>query len=127
MRELIAQEKGDDDPWDLKLARGGLTDLDFIAQGLVLAHPDKIDTQPGASTPQVIAAASESGLLSPTDSQTLLEAHHTLSDVFQWQRLMVEGPFDAAVAIASNSPATRYGRGPSFRGGDAAESWPAAR
>ena len=33
MRELIAQEKGDDDPWDLKLARGGLTDLDFIAQG----------------------------------------------------------------------------------------------
>ena len=36
MRELIAQEKGDDDPWDLKLARGGLTDLDFIAQGLVL-------------------------------------------------------------------------------------------
>ena len=38
MRELIAQEKGDDDPWDLKLARGGLTDLDFIAQGLVLAH-----------------------------------------------------------------------------------------
>ena len=61
MRELIAQEKGDDDPWDLKLARGGLTDLDFIAQGLVLAHPDKIDTQPGASTPQVIAAASESG------------------------------------------------------------------
>ena len=38
MRELIAQEKGDDDPWDLKLARGGLTDLDFIAQALVLAH-----------------------------------------------------------------------------------------
>ncbi len=34
MRELIAQEKGDDDPWDLKLARGGLTDLDFIAQAL---------------------------------------------------------------------------------------------
>ena len=38
MRDLIASEKGDDDPWDLKLARGGLTDLDFIAQALVLAH-----------------------------------------------------------------------------------------
>ena len=38
MRELIAQEKGEEDPWDLKLARGGLTDLDFIAQALVLAH-----------------------------------------------------------------------------------------
>ena len=64
MRELIAQEKGDDDPWDLKLARGGLTDLDFIAQALELAYPQKIDAGLGASTPQVIAAASESGLLS---------------------------------------------------------------
>ena len=38
MRELIATEKGDQDPWDLKLAPGGLTDLDFLAQALVLAH-----------------------------------------------------------------------------------------
>ena len=37
MRALIAKEKGDQDPWDLKLAAGGLTDLDFLAQALVLA------------------------------------------------------------------------------------------
>lgn len=96
MRELIAQEKGADDPWDLKLARGGLTDLDFIAQGLVLAHPKKIALAPGASTPQVIERAGAVRLLSEPDSRTLLDAHHIMSDVFQWQRLMVEGKFDAA-------------------------------
>jgi [glutamine synthetase] adenylyltransferase / [glutamine synthetase]-adenylyl-L-tyrosine phosphorylase len=96
MRELIAQEKGDDDPWDLKLARGGLTDLDFIAQGLKLAYPKEIATGPGASTPEVIAQARDAGLIAESDSRILLDAHHALSDVFQWQRLMVEGPFDAA-------------------------------
>ncbi len=97
MRELIAQEKGDDDPWDLKLARGGLTDLDFIAQALVLAHPKKIALGPGASTPQVIERAHEVGLLAEHDSRTLLEAHHLMGDIFQWQRLMVEGVFDANI------------------------------
>ncbi|WP_210485661.1 bifunctional [glutamine synthetase] adenylyltransferase/[glutamine synthetase]-adenylyl-L-tyrosine phosphorylase [Microvirga antarctica] len=95
MRKLIAQEKGDADPWDLKLARGGLTDLDFIAQGLRLAHPDLIPTPPGASTAMVIARAQEAGLLSEPDARILLDAHHSLGDVFQWQRLMAEGPFDA--------------------------------
>ena len=37
MRALIAQEKGDRDPWDLKLVRGGLMDIEFVAQYLTLA------------------------------------------------------------------------------------------
>ncbi len=61
MRELIAQEKGDDDPWDLKLARGGLTDLDFIAQGLVLAHAQEHPTLVGLSTEATFAEAQLSG------------------------------------------------------------------
>src|SRR6201995_3732789 len=38
MRRAIAQEKGEDDPWDLKNAAGGITDIDFIAQYLQLVH-----------------------------------------------------------------------------------------
>ena len=34
MRELIASEKGDQDPWDLKLVSGGLIDIEFVAQYL---------------------------------------------------------------------------------------------
>ena len=37
MRALVAREKGDADPWDLKLVSGGLLDIEFLAQFLVLA------------------------------------------------------------------------------------------
>ncbi len=38
MRERIAKEKGTDDIWDLKQVRGGLVDVEFIAQYLQLVH-----------------------------------------------------------------------------------------
>ena len=38
MRALIAREKGDQDPWDLKLVSGGLIDIEFVAQYLTLAE-----------------------------------------------------------------------------------------
>ena len=48
MRALIAREKGDGDPWDLKLVSGGMIDIEFIAQYLTLSHaarhPDLPDT-----------------------------------------------------------------------------------
>ena len=82
-------------PWDLKLARGGLTDLDFIAQALVLAyghaHPGLI----AASTEAIFAQARRAGLLSEADAGTLIDAHQLLNDIFQWQRLTIEGAFDA--------------------------------
>ena len=44
MRRAIAQEKGEDDIWDLKYAAGGMVDIDFIAQYLQLVHAaDKPD------------------------------------------------------------------------------------
>ncbi len=53
MRRLIAQAKGEDDPWDLKLASGGLIDIEFLAQYILLrcAH--------------IISAAGNSGPSSP--------------------------------------------------------------
>jgi glutamate-ammonia-ligase adenylyltransferase len=95
MRELIAQEKGDGDPWDMKLARGGLTDLDFMAQGLVLAHAHAHPRLAGLSTRPLSPRLSLSGLLSPDDARTLTEAHRLFNDIFQWQRLTIEGTFDA--------------------------------
>jgi glutamate-ammonia-ligase adenylyltransferase len=96
MRNLIATEKGDEDPWDLKLARGGLTDLDFIAQALTLAYPERIAIPPGSTTGEVLVRAREAGLLSNEDAQALAEAYGLFNDFFQWQRLMIEGRFDAA-------------------------------
>ncbi|MFC4174661.1 bifunctional [glutamine synthetase] adenylyltransferase/[glutamine synthetase]-adenylyl-L-tyrosine phosphorylase [Microvirga sp. GCM10011540] len=96
MRELIAQEKGDDNPWDLKLARGGLTDIDFIAQGLVLTHGAEHPALIGLAPEALFAEARKAGLLSRDDAETLIEAHRLFNAIFQWQRLTIEGRFDPA-------------------------------
>jgi glutamate-ammonia-ligase adenylyltransferase len=96
MRSLIAREKGDSDPWDMKLAAGALTDLDFIAQGLVLAHAERHPSLIGLGTEAVFAEASAAGLLAEADAQALADAHRLFNDIFQWQRLTIEGRFDAA-------------------------------
>ncbi|NIX76919.1 bifunctional [glutamine synthetase] adenylyltransferase/[glutamine synthetase]-adenylyl-L-tyrosine phosphorylase [Microvirga terricola] len=96
MRELIAQEKGDDNPWDLKLARGGLTDLDFIAQALILIDAADNSALIGLSPEATFAEARRSGLLNLGDEEILIEAHRLFSALFQWQRLTIEGAFNPA-------------------------------
>lgn len=90
MRSLIAREKGEGDPWDLKLAVGGLTDLDFLAQFLILAHaarhPELLVPETGA----VFRAAEAAGLLSPGDAGFLDEAYALVGAVQLWQRFTVE-------------------------------------
>jgi glutamate-ammonia-ligase adenylyltransferase len=94
MRELIAHEKGDAHPWDMKLARGGLTDLDFIAQGLVLAYAKAHPSLIGLSTEETFTEAQARDLLGKAEALTLMEAHRLLNDIFQWQRLTIEGRFE---------------------------------
>ena len=96
MRQLIAQEKGDSDPFDLKLARGALMDIEFIAQYLVLVHacthPDLLRT----STDAVLIAARDKGILSPANATVLIEAFGFYSAMMQAMRLAIEGPFKPA-------------------------------
>ncbi|CAH1656917.1 Glutamine synthetase adenylyl-L-tyrosine phosphorylase / Glutamine synthetase adenylyl transferase [Hyphomicrobiales bacterium] len=102
MRHLIATEKGDAGPWDLKMASGGLVDLEFIAQYLVLAHAHAnpaISTLGG--TGEVLAFAARNNLLAPEQGEDLRASYVLLSDVFQWQRLTVDGPFDAKAVAPS--------------------------
>ena len=94
MRDLISAEKGEGNGWDLKLAPGGLTDLDFLAQFIVLSHANRIPALIGMDTETVFAKAGLEGLIGSDDAARLRSAHRLLDDVFQWQRLTVEGPFD---------------------------------
>lgn len=96
MRDLIAQEKGDDDPWDLKLVRGGLTDLDFIAQALVLAHGAAHPTLIGLAPEATFQEACRAGLVGDEEARSLVESHRLFHAIFQWQRLTIEGRFDPA-------------------------------
>jgi glutamate-ammonia-ligase adenylyltransferase len=97
MRELIAREKGDHDPWDVKLASGGLTDIDFLAQAITLAHAAAHPSLAGLSSEATIAEAAKHGLLDAQDARVLREAHELLNNVFHWQRLTIEGAFDPAI------------------------------
>ena len=91
MRALVAREKGDNGPLDLKLAPGGLLDLDFLAQALVLVHAGRVPDLIGRDAPALFGLAAEHGLLKANDAEVLGNAYRLLDDVHQWQRLVVEG------------------------------------
>lgn len=100
MRRLIAQEKGEDDPWDIKLAAGGLTDLDFLAQAFVLSHAAEDPGFVGLSPGDTLARAGAAGRLAPEEAERLVAAQSLFNKVFHWQRLTVEGRFDPKRAPA---------------------------
>ncbi len=98
LRELVAREKGDADPWDLKLAAGGMLDIDFIAQYLALrhaaGHPDIL----AGSTPAILRQAARLGQLPPSAADGLGTSYELYADVTQITRLTTEGRFDPAKA-----------------------------
>jgi glutamate-ammonia-ligase adenylyltransferase len=94
MRALIAQEKGEDDPWDLKLASGGLIDLEFIAQYLSLRHAAEAPYILDVSTAGVFARAGRLGVLAPAQVDALAQAHALYGAVTQMVRLAIDGAFD---------------------------------
>ncbi len=98
MRERIAKEKGTDDIWDLKQVRGGLVDLEFIAQYLQLmyaaAHPEVLDQ----NTVEAFRKLRDAGVLSAEDADVLIPATRLLHDLTQILRLCLEGRFEPATA-----------------------------
>ena len=85
MRQLIAQEKGETDVWDLKNAAGGLTDIEFLCQTLVLTtrQPDQMGRDPQA----ILHTAGQQALLPMDEVDQLLQAHSLMRDLLQWVRL----------------------------------------
>lgn len=112
MRALVAREKGDRNAWDLKLASGGLMDIEFVAQYLALAwpglargiaegtiaggeQPDQAARQlMAAGAGQIIRLAMEQGVLAADDGEQLCAAFTIMEDVLQWERLTVDGAFE---------------------------------
>jgi glutamate-ammonia-ligase adenylyltransferase len=100
MRALIAREKPAADAWDLKLVPGGLVDIEFIAQFLMLANacarPDVLDV----STRTALRRAGDLGLLDADSAAALVDAHRLFTNVTQMLRLTVPGDFEPAKAAA---------------------------
>jgi [glutamine synthetase] adenylyltransferase / [glutamine synthetase]-adenylyl-L-tyrosine phosphorylase len=98
MRHAIAQEKGEDDPWELKYAAGGMIDVDFIAQYLQLVHASEKPDILSVDTLVVIANAARLGVLPPAEAETLRAAGRLYHDLTQVLRLCVSDKFDPKTA-----------------------------
>jgi glutamate-ammonia-ligase adenylyltransferase len=98
MRRLMVKEQGQSGVWDIKRVRGGLVEVEFIAQYLQLihaaAHPDVLDT----NTAGALTRLRSDGLLDSADAEPLLEICHLYHRVTQVLRLCLDGPFDPATA-----------------------------
>ncbi|HRN89769.1 bifunctional [glutamine synthetase] adenylyltransferase/[glutamine synthetase]-adenylyl-L-tyrosine phosphorylase [Hyphomicrobium sp.] len=115
MRARIAADKGTDRIWDLKQVRGGLVDLEFIAQHLQLihaaAHPEVLDQ----NTLAAYRKLAEAGVLSGADAERLTQATRLLHNLTQILRLCLEEPFDPATAPSGlKALLARAGDAPDF-------------
>jgi glutamate-ammonia-ligase adenylyltransferase len=98
MRGAIAEEKSDDDRWDLKYAKGGLVDLEFIAQYLELVHAADRPTILGTHTGRVLEAARTLDLIGRQDGETLRAAFTLYHDLTQVLRACLNTKFEPAKA-----------------------------
>jgi glutamate-ammonia-ligase adenylyltransferase len=90
MRRRIAENHPRSAPWDLRNRRGGLIDLEFLVQYLMLREaaraPQVLHRDVGAA----IAALGAAGILSPQAAHELAEARALLSHLRQLLALLFE-------------------------------------
>jgi glutamate-ammonia-ligase adenylyltransferase len=94
MRRAIAEEKGEDDRWNLKYAAGGLVDLEFIAQFLQLVHAHAVPEILDTNTARVFEKAQRAGLIDAQDAEALRAACRLLHNLTQVLRLCLDAPFE---------------------------------
>jgi len=98
MRDRIEKEHGTQNPWDIKYVRGGLMDIDFIAQYLILRHaPDTPGAHPGSAA-IIFDWLQKSGRLDAAQAAALIEADRFLGQIFNMLRLACDRIFDEATA-----------------------------
>ncbi len=98
MRERIFAEKGSTDIWQIKQVRGGLIDLEFLAQYFQLVgaarHPEIL----AQNTGEALERIGDAGLVAVETVATLRAAYRLFYDLTQILRLCLDGPFVAAQA-----------------------------
>ncbi len=94
MRKLMLKEQGAAGLWDIKRVRGGLVELEFIVQTLLLLHaparPEVLDT----NTLNALTKLATAGLIEPGQAEALKQAGELYHRLTQVLRLCVDGPYD---------------------------------
>jgi len=95
--KLFAQFPGKA-PWDLKFTRGGLVDIEFIAQALQLLEAHRHPGVLHSNTVGALNALAQAGALEADDAVTLMTAAALQTALTQVLRIAVDGAFDSASA-----------------------------
>jgi glutamate-ammonia-ligase adenylyltransferase len=94
MRRRVAADRGTDDPWAIKFVRGGLFDVEFIAQYLQLrdaaAHPEVLDT----NTVRALGRLADARAVDRTEADRLIAAARLYHDLQAVLRLGLSEGFD---------------------------------
>ena len=94
MRQRMLRERKSDGPWDLKNRRGGLVDIEFIVQTLLLRHGAEHPEILSSSTAGALEAIARAGLLSPGDAAILRDAYALTSGAQSVLRMTIDGVFE---------------------------------
>ena len=92
MRQRIAERNPGPSPWDIKNRRGGLIDLEFIVQYLVLREAARGRPMLRTGTAETLAGLAEAGALSREAAEELGEALTALRRVHTLLVLLVDAP-----------------------------------
>ena len=93
MRALMARERPPAGPWDLKLAPGGLVDIEFAAQALQIVHAAQggpLVTATGAA----LTAMAQAGLADRADLDALWAAWDLQQNLWQLLKLALPDTAD---------------------------------
>ena len=98
MRRLMVKEHKATSLWDIKRVRGGLVEVEFIAQTLQVIHAADHPGILDHNTHGALLKLRDHGLLAPADAESLIAACDLYHRMTQLLRLCVDGPFDPASA-----------------------------
>jgi glutamate-ammonia-ligase adenylyltransferase len=94
MRDRLAAEFRDRGPWELKFARGGLVDIEFVAQFLQLRHGRHAAEVLHPNTVTALERLSRCGLLNDQDANAIIAAARLQLVLLQILRISSVGAFD---------------------------------
>ncbi len=98
MRRRLEQEKGSTNPWEVKHVAGGLVDIEFLAQYLMLREGPSRPEIFSATTPIALTRLRDAGALDPGAAETLIAASALYQGLTQLMRLAFDDAFRPADA-----------------------------
>ncbi len=91
MRRRIDAEFGTDNPWEVKYVRGGVMDINFIVQTLLLRHAHGRPELLATNTADGLANLRTAGLIDDADAAVVAEGLSLWRRILGFLRLTVEG------------------------------------